>query len=814
MPGWVLPLARRALYFWVRTTVLPENLPRLGVDATKPVVYVLQERSLANLLILFEESLRAGLPSAAQPIVIEGRHFGHSAFSLGGRQALFMRARDRYAHPSLMTAIVRRALNDPAGEFQIVPVTILWGRRPDKQDSILKALFSETWRRTGVLYRLLTLVLHGRNVLVRFNPPLSLNILSHEGLDEGKALRKLSRVLRVHFRRQRLMAIGPDLSHRHTQIDVVLAGAPVQAAIKAEATAHRISIKQAENRARRFALEIVSDYSYGTLRALELFLSWLWNRLYDGIEIHNIEAVTRIAPNQGIVYVPAHRSHIDYLLLSYCLYRQGLTPPHIAAGANLNMPIVGAVLRRCGAFFLRRSLKGQALYAAVFHEYLHLMLTRGFPVEYFIEGGRSRTGRTLTPKAGILGMTISSFIREHNRPLVFVPVYIGYEKVIEGRTYLAELAGKPKRKESLRGLIRSLRHIKRIFGKVHLNFGHPLPLAEFLESDRPGWTTQSTDPESDWPRLVTRKAALELARRLNEAVVINPVNLIALALLPTPRRTADELTLTRMLAHYQALTVDAPYSSCVVPCSLSTRQILNHVERLGLTERVPHPLGDLIRVPEKVAPLLAYFRNNVLHAFALPALVACLLSHNRALTAGEVNEVVASMYTLVGPELFLPWLPSELASRVGPVVETLAERGLLKGNESGRLSAPEPNSPEFAELRLLGETLRPMLERHLLMLALLQHGGSGRLTRRALENDSHLLSQRLSLLYDFTASEYAEKTAFSALISHLIDAELLSEDAGGLLRFDEGLLTPLAYAELLLPIEARQAIRRMATQGW
>ena len=214
-------------------------------------------------------------------------------------------------------------------------------------------------------------------------------------------------------------------------------------------------LDEAQLRARDFALEIASDYSYGVLRALELSLAWFWKRLYDGIELHNTDVVARIAPNHGIVYIPTHRSHIDYLLLSYFLHRQGLAPPHIAAGANLNIPLVGPLLRRAGAFFIRRSFKGEPLYAAVFHEYLHLMLTRGFPIEYFIEGGRSRDGRMLTPKAGILGMTIRSFIREHARPLVFVPVYIGYEKLVEGESYLREMAGKPKQCESLWSLLKS-----------------------------------------------------------------------------------------------------------------------------------------------------------------------------------------------------------------------------------------------------------------------------------------------------------------------------------------------------------------------
>ena len=811
VPGWVLPLARRVLYFWVRTTVFPEQARDLGLDSAKPVCYVLQDHHLSNLLVLFEETKRAGLPLAEAPVKLGVQTFPHAAFFLNRKHSLRATPRERYAHSSLMTALLREAMADRGLDVQIVPVVILWGRSPDKQESILKALFSETWRQPGPLRRMLTILLHGRNVLVRFNAPISLRTLSHEGLDEAQALRKLSRVLRVHFRRQRQMAIGPDLSHRNMQVDSVLAAATVRSAIALEANEHGLSLEQAERKARRFALEIASDYSYGTLRALELFLSWLWGRLYDGIEVLNIDIVTRIAPSQGVVYVPTHRSHIDYLLLSYSLHRQGLTPPHIAAGANLNLPLVGSVLRRSGAFFLRRSFKGEPLYAAVFHEYLHLMLTRGFPLEYFIEGGRSRSGRTLTPKAGILGMTVNSFIREHARPLVFVPVYIGYEKILEGRTYLRELAGKPKQRESLWVILKSIRQIKRVFGKVYINFGEPLELAGFLDAYRPDWAKGNPDDAADWSREATYRAAGELAKRLNAAAVINPVNLMALALLSTPRHTADEQGLVRLLAHYQALLSDAPYSAAMMPCPLDPSQIVAYAERLGIAERITHPLGDLIRVAQDEAPLLAYFRNNVLHIFALPALIACLLSHNRNLGGQRLADAVAGIYSLIGAELFLHWSAEQLPAATQAVIDVFVQRGLLRRNDAGRLSAPEPNRREFAELRLLGETLRPILERHFLTLALLQHGGSGQRTRRALENDCHLLAQRLALLHEFNAPEHAEKATFSALIGQLLDANLLHEDEAGLLHFDQRLTTPLAHAELVLPAEARQAIRRMAS---
>lgn len=814
--GWLLRLARRLLYTWVRTSVFPSREARFGVDPSQPLCYVLQDRHLSNTLLLAEEARRAGLPFAEAPLYAEQRRLWPRSFFFLHRQRAFLDGPPaEHRHAPLLVELIRQGLADPSLDVQLVPVVILWGRAPRQQESILKALFSENWRPPGAWRQLLTILLHGRNVLVRFNPPLSLRGLLQDGMREEQAVRKLARVLRVHFRRQREMAIGPDLSHRHTQIDAVLSAERVQTAMAAEAQSKAVSLNEARSRARGFALEIVSDYSYGVLRALELLLNWLWTRLYDGIAVHNIDRVTQIASGNAIVYVPCHRSHIDYLLLSYLIHRHGLTPPHIAAGANLNLPLVGRLLRHGGAFFLRRSIKGEALYAAVFDEYLHLMLARGFPIEYFIEGGRSRSGRMLPPKAGILGMTVNSFIREHHRPLVFVPVYIGYEKLIEGKTYVGELAGRPKQRESLLALLKTARQIKRVFGQVHVNFGRPLPLADFLDRQHPGWRMTesvrfSMPPAPDWPRQATRQAAVELATRINEAAVLNPVNLIALALLSTPRRTADEQSLHRLLDHYLALARDARYADNTIGCALSAEEIIAYAERLRIVERFRDPLGDLIRIPEEQAPLLAYFRNNVLHLFAVPAVIACLLSHNSQLEPTRMIQAVNGICLLMRAELFLHWSAEQLPAVIETVVAVLLARGLLRRSPlSERLVAPEPVGCEFAELRCLGETVRPLLERHFLTLALLHRQGSGQITRQALETDCQQLAQRLSLLYEFNTAEYPDKTTFSAFIGSLIDAEILHQDADGRLHFDERLTTPLTHVELVLPTEARQAVRRM-----
>ena len=147
---------------------------------------------------------------------------------------------------------------------------------------------------------------------------------------------------------------------------------------------------------------------------------------------------------------------------------------------------------------MRRTFKGNPLYTSVFNEYLHTLFTKGFPVEYFVEGGRSRTGRMLQPKTGMLAITLRSFLRSSRMPIVFVPVYIGYERVLEGRTYLGELRGASKKKESIFDIFKVVGALKQRFGQVAVNFGEPIKLAEFLDAEQPDWRARN------WGRTTNR----------------------------------------------------------------------------------------------------------------------------------------------------------------------------------------------------------------------------------------------------------------------------------------------------------------------
>ena len=156
-------------------------------------------------------------------------------------------------------------------------------------------------------------------------------------------------------------------------------------------------------------------------------------------------------------------------------------------------------------------------------KYLAAIMARGHSIEYFIEGGRSRTGRLLQPKTGMLSMTVRSFLRDPLRPVVFLPVYFGYDRILEGATYIGELSGKPKEKESVFGLIRSLRKLRERFGRVHVNLGEPIALAELLDRYDSEWRTQpvADDTRIAWIGSAVDELAATIMRNINAAAAVS-----------------------------------------------------------------------------------------------------------------------------------------------------------------------------------------------------------------------------------------------------------------------------------------------------
>lgn len=808
--GAIVTLLRKLLFLWVRTDVIGTSRNDLKLDPDKPVCYVMQYNSLSARLVLEQEVERAFLPPARAPMEVHN----------GPRQSfcfLYRRLHNPFSRRKtpVMTArmeqLVAMSVEDPTLDVQLVPVSLFWGRSPDKEKSLLKLLLSDTWTVAGRFQKLLIILLHGRNTFVRFGEPLSLaEIVREHRRSRARANRKTARLLRTHFRRVRQAVLGPDLSHRRTLVADLIRTPAVRDAIRETARREDLPPDKVRAKAYGYANEIASSMSVAAIRIMEVLLSWLWNRIYNGIRINNIREAQQVAENNAVVYVPCHRSHIDYMLLSYVLYRNGLMPPHIAAGINLNMPLVGPILRRGGAFFLRRSFKDNPLYATVFNEYMHVMFTRGYSVEYFVEGGRSRTGRTLQPRPGMLAMTVRSYLRDHKKPIVLVPVYVGYEKLMEGRSYLGELRGKKKKQESVVGLAKSARKLRSSFGKVSVNFGQAIYLEEVLEQVRPGWRNEAIGAEArpDWLPQAVDELAREVVTRINSSVAVNPVTMVATVLLATERLAMDERQLAGMMDNYVALLKSHPYADTVTLPEGNGRQWIRYCEQMGLVGRFPQKLGDIVGLDGTNATLMTYYRNNIQHLFALPSLIACLFENCSSMARDKVIFLASAIYPYLQSELFLRHSTDQVAEEIDRWINTLADHGILR-TDGDRVMGPEEGTDERLQLHTLSRFILQTLERYYIVIATLRKNGSGVLSAPELEEQSALMAERMSILFGLNAPEFFDKTLFRNFIDNLQKNGVITAGQDERLSYTRELDDVSEDARLVLNVEKRQAIAQV-----
>jgi glycerol-3-phosphate O-acyltransferase len=808
---WWFNLVGHLLEPWVRIRRDPAE-PAGLLKSDVPVCYVIERDGFSDALILDRACREAGLPSPMQPLSQARRK--RSVFALARRDGeVFGRNRKR-SPDGPIGQLIRSLEVFPGSDIQIVPVSIYVGRAPTRETGWFSVLFSENWVVVGRFRRMLALLLNGRDTVVHFSAPVSLRTVMDETseLRPERFARKIARVLRTHFRRIRAAVIGPDLSHRRTVVDAVLNAEPVRTVITATATKEGISYAKAWERAHKMAMEIAADYSHPVVRSLSFLLRNFWNKLYDGITMHHFDKARAVAPGYEVVYTPSHRSHADYLLMSYQLHASGVVVPHIAAGVNLNLPLIGPLLRRGGAFFLRRSFKGNALYPVVFNEYLAQLIDRGVPIEYFIEGGRSRTGRMLAPRSGLLAMTVRAFLRAPRRPVLFQPVYIGYEKLMEGKSYIGELSGKPKEKESLIGLIRGLGVLRQRYGHVALNFGEPIELTPLLDAASRDWRETTADPNTkpEWLNSVVDKLAEQIQININRAADVNPINLLALALLATPKHAMAENDLIAQLDLMKALLEELPYSDRITLTPMAPDAIIAYGEQMGWVTRVRHPLGDVLTVEGEPAVLLSYFRNNVQHLFAPAAWVACCFLNNRRMTRASILRLGRIIYPFIQGELFLPWDSEGFGQQLQSTIDFFVRRGLLEATGEGRVLERGPGQDDAAyQLKVIARGLIQAFERYYIAIAALVKNGPHTVTAAELENICTLTAQRLSLLSELSAPEFFDKALFRGFIQKLRERRVVCTDNEGKLDYDSNLEDMVRDARVILAREIRHSILKI-----
>lgn len=568
-PGRILRWLGRAFFGAVTFDEVHRDAIREAASRGTPV-YVFNVRSLVDLLYFNHAFVTWSLPLvffAAGMNLLLFRPLGEVARYLWGR--LVGRRKRRVSDRDLMRQALARgqaclvSLKRPHSLIQwgdddrlshlrdliavqrevgrpvvLVPLLVVWDKKPESyRRTIADVVFGDP-QAPGVLRKAVSFFLNFRRARAQVGRPVDLGEFlasNADAPDDDTLASRLKFTLAQEFLLESKAIRGPVLKGARQVVEEVMRTPPFLERLREIAASEGLSAESAMQRARAMLLHMAADFRFNWLEGFALTISLVFQRLFRRVVVdtEGLNAIREAARYAPMVLVPAHRSHIDYLLLSLIFYTHGLIPPHITAGDNLSFWPMGPIFRHSGAFFIRRSVRGDALYQAVLAQYIRKLLKEGYWVEFFIEGTRSRSGKSLSPRYGILRMVVDAVASGAAPDANLVPTAITYEKVIEEKSYRAETAGHEKKRESVGALARSARVLKSRYGNVYLQFDRPVSLVSFLRSQGVG---VPLGPGESVPQEVVRRLAHILVHRINRCFLVTPHHLVAFALLTHPKR--------------------------------------------------------------------------------------------------------------------------------------------------------------------------------------------------------------------------------------------------------------------------------------
>ncbi|OJF69850.1 glycerol-3-phosphate 1-O-acyltransferase [Alteromonas sp. V450] len=786
--SWMRKALLSVFHYPVKLLVKAHSIPvnvetELGIDKNKPIVYLLPTNSITDQLALRMSAQSLGLPSPTETLKLAGREYSSTLF-LRKTQPIFRAEAKDTDIEAVFTELFHLHRDHENLDLQVVPVYVTWGRAPGRGNPGLGDLIADkaapSWLR-----KLFIVLFLGRDNFINYSKAVSARTMSNQHGSDQSIAHKLVRVASTHFQRKRQSMTGPMLLERQELNNSVLGSDAVRRAIAEESRSKKVSHEKAKQTAQSYITEIAADYREGLIRFGDRLLTRIWNKIYNGISVGHADRIRELAANgHEIIYVPCHRSHMDYLLLTYVIYHEGMVTPHIAAGINLNFWPIGKVFRRGGAFFLRRSFAGNKLYTAVFREYLELLFNKGYSVKYYPEGGRSRTGRLIPPKTGMLAMTIQAMVKGVNRPVSIVPVYIGYENVMEVKSYLNELKGSKKEKESNLQVFSAIKKLKN-YGHGYVNFGEPIQLSQFLESHVPDWREcRDAEPEKKpaWLTPAVNALANDVMTRINRAAALNGMALTSLCLLSSKTQTMSESELKRALSDFMTLFKAVPFSEDATVPDVSAETLLRDTLKLGRFNVEEDDYGRLISPQPKSAVYLTYYRNNILHLFALPGLIMSSVFAKKGASKPSILQLIAALYPLLQKELFLHLSQDEALAHTDALITALLDNGLLR-QKDGELLPPDAHCKAFNSAWLLSRCMQETLQRYAVVLTILDKEKV--ISRSALERESRQVAERLSALYGLSSPEFYDKNVLASFISALKENHWLDSEKDGSLKYSE-----------------------------
>lgn len=683
----------------------------------------------------------------------------------------------------------------------LVPLSLFWGASPLRPDSASHRGVS--WllgpaEDPGALRSFLQLFFHFRGQRLRIGEPLGVSqfLQKNADLPDEQLERRLRYELATRVERVRRVYQGPKRKGSARIRRAVLTGRHLREVIHSLSEEKGIPEETLRKQAARYLKEIAAEPDPFTLNIFRGFLRhFVWFRIYDGLEVNPEDmARLRAAAHRGpLIFLPTHRSHMDYLLISWIVAEYDVAPPLIAAGVNLSFFPIGGIFRRSGAFFLRRSFWQDRLYTTCLTDYLRKNLAEGYNLEFFIEGTRSRTGKMYMPRIGLLKWVAEAALTGRVRGAQLVPMAIGYEKVLEERAISREASGGKKRKEDVRGLFRAGRVLASRFGRLNLQIGEPYDLQDALAKLG---ATKEASPETRAQAVV--QLAYRIVYEISRVSAVTPTALVSAALLlPGERRVVHDTLVHRARWIAERLAAngarfsrglavsddeDRAPSGCSTPVELRAEGLDKALQLLasersirieGSDARLAYALEDDRRVS------LGYYRNGLINFLAPESVLARAVLTVEAqqdlgapLPLSEVRQQARFLSRLWKHEfVFAPG--QSFDERFDATLAHLGGGYVVLGEDHVTVVSESRET-----LRFMALLLQDYLEAYqlaVLSLRALLHGPMGRrnLVRRMRDD-----ANRAFLRGELLRRESCHRLTFDNAVSALVDLGVLAETVG------------------------------------
>jgi glycerol-3-phosphate O-acyltransferase len=655
----------------------------------------------------------------------------------------------------------------------LIPQVLLYGTKPRKTHRSMTESVFGTEEKPTRLRRILSLFQLPSQAVLEI--PQAVNLKSFLDREENKnrPVEHISHALRqevVGIINRRFQAVtGPVLKTRQELKETVLASRHFRIFLENTARQSGAPLQDLRREADAYLEEIAAKYDTKMIAVLDKLVGYISHNMFDGVDVdqESLRRLKATAQQGPLVLVPCHKSHIDYLILSYVLLHNNMPCPLIAAGKNLSFWPLGTIFRNSGAFFMRRSFKGQELYAKVFAEYIRAIISEGFNIEFFIEGGRSRSGKLVMPKFGLLSMLLDAYMEGACKELSIVPIYIGYDRVIEESSYLHEIEGGDKESENISQVVKASRFLRKRFGRIFVRFDTPIRVGDVLNQfDVP--MEKMTGEEK---AILYRNIGHRVIGAIDKVTVVTPFALTSTVILTAFDRsfTLAEFCETQSFFLHHIQRANAEISDTLINPETATQSVLaNFVaskilihEGRGLEKKTPQPDPKTrYAIVSSKRPFLEYYKNNCISFLVPEAFTALSLLHLEAFvfTGEKLVEGYSFLQDLFKNEFHYD--PECSPERY--------VRKALKGFIDDAMIMPHPTLPDtynitaqgHRKLQILANITRPYLEAYKVVLALFSQTNAKDITPKELPKKARALGAKMLKKGDISRSEALSQVYF------------------------------------------------------